>query len=239
MNNTIRKKFSLIYFIVIACLRVPLLNFLLTQVRYIFFKLNPFRKLLIFNAKDNILRSDYSKSAFGKFRIKPLTRSSIPYQLASVLNWPNISDKKMLIIGPRYESDIFFALGYGFKKNNIYAVDLFSYSKLISIGDAHNLLFESSFFDIVILPWMIIYSDDQDRVCTESIRVLKTSGQLCIFGDHTITGQEAGVEDYNFDIKYIETLLKSRNLQPIILFSNGELGSFESGPVIYVGEKCG
>ena len=83
-------------------------------------------------------------------------------------------------------------------------------------------------------------------VCLCSIFVLsifiglrdETGTDWLFYEDH-YTNLANGItwENYNFDIKYIKTLLQSRNLQTIILFTNGELGSFESGPVIYVGEK--
>jgi hypothetical protein len=219
-------------------LRVPILNFGITLIRFISFKLRGkahFKKKL--KVGGDILRYEYSLDAYKKWLIKPLTRSSLVYQLASVLIWPNTFDKKMLIIGPRFESDIFFAMGYGFLRKNIAALDLFSYSRLIELGDGHNLRFEDSTFDIVILPWVLIYSNNQSVFISESKRVLKNNGILICAGDHCSTGPEAGVGVYDYSYTYLDTMFTSDGFDRILNFSNGDINNPESGPIIYATRK--
>ena len=114
--------------------------------------------------KSQTIKYEYSKSVYSKFLIRPLTRSVIPISLASSLFWPEPFNKKLLIIGPRYESDYFLARGYGFAKENITLIDHFSYSKLITLGDAHNIDFSEGSFDVAIASWILVYSTDQIRI---------------------------------------------------------------------------
>lgn len=89
-----------------------------------------------------------------------------------------ISRKKVLIIGPRNESEIFNFRSYGFTPNNITAVDLFSYSNLIELGDMHNLKYHDSQFDLVYAGWVISYSEDRFRAIDEMLRVCKVGGEI-------------------------------------------------------------
>lgn len=78
---------------------------------------------------------------------------------------------KILIIGPRAESEIFIARSHGFKKQNIKCLDLISYSNLVDLGDMHNMPYEDNSFDIVIMGWVIAYSDQPVKACNEVVRV--------------------------------------------------------------------
>jgi hypothetical protein len=160
---------------------------------------------------------DYSKSAYSKALIRPLTRSVLPISLASSLFWPEPFDKKLLIIGPRYESDYFLARGYGFTKSNISLVDHFSYSKLISVGDAHQLNFESNSFDVVIASWVLVYSKNQPQLLSELRRVVKTkTGIAIISGDHHLSPNSPSPNlesdnGYMFDPAHIRSLWPNRD----------------------------
>ena len=70
--------------------------------------------------------------------------------------------EKILILGPRYENEIFIARAIGFKK--IYALDTFSYSPLVEIGDMHNLEYPEDFFDAIVCGWTLSYSTDPQKL---------------------------------------------------------------------------
>jgi len=160
---------------------------------------------------------DYSKSAYAKSLIRPLTRSVIPISLASSLLWPEPFDKKILIIGPRYESDYFIARGYGFQKSNIFLLDQFSYSKLITVGDAHQLDYDHSTFDIVIASWVLVYSINHVQMLSEIRRVLKPNvGIGIVTGDHAIIpnsydAADPSINDYTFDAQHISRIWPGKN----------------------------
>ena len=162
--------------------------------------------------KDQTILYEYSKSAYSKFLIRPLTRSIIPISLASSLFWPEPFNKKLLILGPRYESDYYMARGYGFARENITLVDHFSYSKKILVGDAHEINFPQDSFDVVIASWILVYSTNQARILSEMRRVLKPeTGIAIVAGDCEISPDRYGLLDsdngpYIFDAEHLKKL---------------------------------
>jgi hypothetical protein len=119
-----------------------------------------------------------------------------------------------LIIGPRYESDYFLARGYGFAKSNISLVDHFSYSKFITVGDAHQLNFEESSFDAVIASWILVYSKNQEQLLSELRRVIKPkTGVAIITGDHHLSPHKPS-PNYGLDSGYMFDTTHIKNLWP-------------------------
>lgn len=96
------------------------------------------------------------------------------YPIAAALRLRN--DPQVLIVGPRTEDDIFWARSLGLR--NARGLDLFSYSKLIDIGDMHSTSFVSGQFDAVILGWVISYSNDPERMVRECKRIVKPGGYI-------------------------------------------------------------
>lgn len=174
------------YALVVSLLRVPAIAFLLAAIRFFFFRVVLRRKLSVWSGDKSKTRLlEYSQSHFNRRLIKPLTRSVVPISLASALLWPDVFNKKLLIIGPRYESDYFLALGYGFSKSHLTLTDHFSYSNLVTVGDGHSIDYPEDYFDVVIASWVLAYSQDQSSFLTEVRRVLKQeTGIAVITGDY-------------------------------------------------------
>jgi len=97
--------------------------------------------------------------------------------------WKNDQKLKILSVGPRTEGEIFTLIAGGFLPQNINALDLISYSKLIDLGDMHDMPYTDNTFDIVILGWVIGYSDNPDKVVSETLRVAKPGAFICIGGE--------------------------------------------------------
>jgi len=87
---------------------------------------------------------------------------------------------KVLSIGPRAEGEIYNIFAHGFELSNITGVDLFSYSKLIELGDMHNLQYKDNTFDIVLMGWCLAYSNDKKKALSEAKRVMNKNGLLVI-----------------------------------------------------------
>jgi hypothetical protein len=83
----------------------------------------------------------------------------------------NLKHLKVLTIGPRSEAEIFLLIASGFNPDNITGIDLLSYSDYIDTGDAHELPYEDSSFDVVIAGWVFAYSDNNQKLANEIIRV--------------------------------------------------------------------
>jgi len=80
-------------------------------------------------------------------------------------------NSKVLTIGPRTEGEILSLVGQGFLLKNIRGLDLISYSKWIDLGDMHNMPYADNTFDVVIMGWVISYSDEPRKAAEEVIRV--------------------------------------------------------------------
>jgi SAM-dependent methyltransferase len=92
----------------------------------------------------------------------------------------SVAQRTILTIGPRTEGEIFNLISYGFRKRNITAVDLISYSPLIRLADMHALPFADRSFDIVMAGWVIAYSDQKAKAASEMLRVVKPGGIVAL-----------------------------------------------------------
>lgn len=92
----------------------------------------------------------------------------------------DIKNSKVLCIGPRNEAEILLLSTYGFGLKNIKAIDLFSYSPLVDVMDMHELRFDDNQFDIVYSAFVLRYSNDIQRACSEAVRVSREDGLMAI-----------------------------------------------------------
>ena len=86
----------------------------------------------------------------------------------------------LLIIGPRTEGEIFLCQSFGYLKDKIDAIDLFSYSPLIRLGDMHDIPAKDSSYNLVLCGWVLAYSDNKKLAISEIIRVCKDQAYICI-----------------------------------------------------------
>ena len=160
-------------------------------IRFVYFMI--FKKLKKYS---NVHQStgtggaDYSEKAFFDGRIPVYRPSDRTMLLLNFLNSiPYLNKSDLLIIGPRYETEILIAKSFGFK--NIKALDTFSYSPLIDVGDMHKMQYKDKSFNSIICGWTLTYSDNPEIAAKEMMRVMKKNSILVI-GVHKI--------DENFDI---------------------------------------
>lgn len=115
-----------------------------------------------------------------------LDRPSIMTRVASAIDRvrQEAADMDALSIGPRSEIEIFALLAAGFSKSRIRAVDLFSYSPFVQLGDMHALPFADNAFDIVFIGWVLTYSRDHQRAAREIIRVCRDKAIVVVAGDY-------------------------------------------------------
>lgn len=126
----------------------------------------------------NTLGIEYSKEAFSQF--KPLNRIYFP--ILSLYSIPDSStkNKKILIIGPRYENEIFIFRALGLKREQIHAIDTFSYSPLIKVGDMHQMNYPDNFFTDILCSWTLSYSKTPRIAANEMTRVTQIGGRIVI-----------------------------------------------------------
>jgi hypothetical protein len=121
---------------------------------------------------------EYSKKAFSEYR--PLSRIYFPIFALESVPTKLQEERKLLVIGPRYENEIFISRGLGLKSRQIFCIDSFSYSSLISLGDMHKMKFGSQFFSEVLCSWTLSYSSVPDIAAEEITRVTKIGGKIVI-----------------------------------------------------------
>jgi hypothetical protein len=116
-----------------------------------------------------------------------LDRPAIMTNVVMGIEWirQNVKSLDVLSIGPRSEIEIFALMGAGFSPERIRAVDLFSYSPYVDVGDMHALPYEASAFDIVFLGWVLSYSKDQSVVARELLRVCRDGALIVLAGDYS------------------------------------------------------
>jgi SAM-dependent methyltransferase len=85
---------------------------------------------------------------------------------------------KILLIGPRSETELYSVKAAGFSMENVKALDLFSYSPLVTPGDMHAPPFDDNSFDIVFITAVLSYSKNVSQVASEVKRVLKDGGHV-------------------------------------------------------------
>ncbi len=90
------------------------------------------------------------------------------------------SKKVILSCGPRYESELFGFRSLGFKWKNIYAIDIFTYSSKIKLGDIHSINFSQNKFDFIVCGWVIAYSAEPEVAIQQMQKVVKTGGKVIL-----------------------------------------------------------
>lgn len=87
---------------------------------------------------------------------------------------------KVLILGPRTESEILLFAAYGFTLANLRGLDLISYSPWVDVGDMHDMPYRKGQFDVVFASCVLAYSSNRTRAAAEIRRVLRPGGLICI-----------------------------------------------------------
>lgn len=118
---------------------------------------------------------NYNFSVTSSKLITRNRRAEIYYKVSSLII-PNLSNKKLLIIGPRNVQELYMAWIYGFSWNNIMGIDLYSSHKKIKVMDMHNIDFKDETFDCVVMSNTLAYANNTEKVINEVCRVLKPNG---------------------------------------------------------------
>ena len=90
------------------------------------------------------------------------------------------NEMKVLCIGPRSENELFMLMAIGFQPPNIQGLDLLSYSEFVDAGDMHDMPYDDNSFDIIILGWVLGYSQAPERVAKEVMRVAKPGAVIAV-----------------------------------------------------------
>jgi hypothetical protein len=176
---------SVLYSIAAALLTSEYIRYGYTRLRYLFLK-NKMRILHGFESSPIVAYNmQFNPAAFGCGGRMAI----LLFPLRGFL-YPNHKRAKVLIVGPRTEDDIFWAKSLSLYETQ--GMDLFSYSPLIDLGDAHKTSYLENSFDAVLLGWVLPYIADPERVLLEMSRITK-SGGIIGFGWHYVSDTSAYV----------------------------------------------
>ena len=170
-------------------LTIDIIRYVIARLRF-FFRVRILRKLRTFDLESNSI-SDGTVS----HNLKGLKDLAVVRSLSLIKPVTSIDsvgiNSKVLTIGPRTEGELLSLVGYGFLKKNITGLDLISYSNWIKLGDMHNMPFENNSFDVIIMGWVISYSDTPEKAAQEVIRVAKNNAIVAVGVEY---GGELGKE---------------------------------------------
>ena len=132
------------------------------------------------NDTTSVTRIPYSEENIRQYR-------SLRERVDFLVSWVGFTarglDKKLLVIGPRFETELLGYQSLGFKKKNIYSIDTFSYSPRIKVGNMHKLEFKESSMHLVVCGWVIVYSSNVVQALKELARVISPGGLLFLTFD--------------------------------------------------------
>jgi hypothetical protein len=111
-------------------------------------------------------------------------RSLIPLWPLKALDFTRFINMKVLSIGPRMESELFKLVSMGFQLKNIKSIDIQSYSDLIELADMIKMPFGDNTFDLVIIGYVITYTNEPKKAIDEVIRVSKNKGIVSMCHSH-------------------------------------------------------
>ena len=143
----------------------PLPFFLWFRLRWHWFRLSG-KPLRVFQAdatSDDHIRTNVIPYSIRKMRGMDRMRTERLINVLRSIHDLDVQKARLLNIGPRNEAEVLLLRLYGFRSENISAVDLFSYSPQIEVMDMHDLRFPNDAFDVTYCAYTLRYSDRVDR----------------------------------------------------------------------------
>jgi SAM-dependent methyltransferase len=132
---------------------------------------------------------DYNAGVTQKKLVTTTRRAEMLYQVLS-LPPRDLSNEKLLIVGPRNVQELFIAWLYGYNWKNIQAIDLYSTNRKILVMNMEDLAFPNDSFDAIVMAFTLAYAKDTFKCLSEMSRVLKPSGRFVFGASYTPQGSQ-------------------------------------------------
>lgn len=159
-----------------------------------------FRRIRFFDGSENdkcvaknTIAHNYKGLKLNALRAFAGERPNLLLRLISTIETVKPQDDSILFVGPRAESELWLARGYGFRKKNIRGLDLISYTRQVDLGDMHDMPYEENSWDVLVMGWVLAYSESPQNACDEIVRVAKDGAIVAIGVQyHPLSPEEIG-----------------------------------------------
>jgi SAM-dependent methyltransferase len=155
---------------------IPAANRLVFKLRFFWF-VYVLKRIKVFGEDNSVLANNYSLDM-----LKKGTTSDRPLRLIRPLSVIDHLSKsaRVLSVGCRFETELLYLVGYGFRADSVRGFDMISYSPWVDCGNMHAMPYEDNSWDAVILGWVMTYSDDVHLAAREVIRVARNGAVIAI-----------------------------------------------------------
>jgi SAM-dependent methyltransferase len=160
---------------ILDLLKVESINRFVFAVRF-FFYVRILRRFRVHSDERAVINQAYSN-----LMLKRGVTSDRPLRLIRPLSVIDGIDKrraKVLSIGCRYETELLYLLGYGFRQ--VRGLDMISYSPWVDLGNMHALRYPADSWDVVLLGWVISYSEQPEVAAAEVARITRNGGLIAV-----------------------------------------------------------
>jgi len=109
-----------------------------------------------------------------------------PEEMYQILDLPprDVSNERLLIVGPRNIAEFLIAWLYGFSWRNLVGIDLYSTNPKILVMNMEDMTFEDECFDAIAMSATLAYAEDTPRTIAEAYRVLRPGGRFAFSGTY-------------------------------------------------------
>lgn len=155
---------------------LPAANRLVFKLRFFWF-VYVRKHLKVYQDEGNVRVPGYSLDM-----LKKGTTSDRPLRLIRPLSVIDHLSKSasILSVGCRFETELLYLVGYGYKADRVRGFDMISYSPWIDCGNMHAMPYADNSWDALILGWVMTYSNDPQIAAREVIRVARDGALVAI-----------------------------------------------------------
>ena len=159
----------------LGLLRIEAVNRIVFRIRFIYFVYLR-RRIRVAADRQGVIRPEYSIDMLkrGVTSDRPLTL----IRPLSIIDGIDKASARVLSVGCRFETELLYLLGYGFRK--VRGLDLIAYSPWVDVGNMHDMQYSDDAWDIVILGWVLSYSETPERAVKEIVRVTRPRGIVAV-----------------------------------------------------------
>jgi len=178
--------------------RIPTIRESYAKFRFVLF-----RKLFSVRSESGLLNVSHAQYSLDALNGYVSIADRITFLVSCVDSARRRKKEDLLLsLGPRFEAELFGFRAIGYNRKNIFALDSNSYSKLMSVGNMHNMHYENSFFDIVVGGWILAYSEDPLSAIDEIFRVTKPGGLAVLSWDMPLKSPNGSLDYKDLHLVY-------------------------------------